>query len=240
MKIKYIFFDLDGTLLPMDQEKFLKSYFENITKHFIPFGFEPKKLIDSINKGTYAMFKNNGEKTNEDVFWDVFSSIYGNDIINQKQNFEEFYKTDFMNTKETCGFNPKSNEVIKKLKQQGYKIVLATNPLFPKIATYSRVIWGGLDSSDFELITTYENSSYCKPNLNYYLEILNRFNIDPIECLMVGNDIGEDMITKKLGMKVFLLPEFLINKVNEDIDDYPHGTFDDLLKYIEKIKNDEN
>ena len=54
-------------------------------------------------------------------------------------------------------------------------------------------------------------------------------------CLMVGNDVGEDMVAENLGMKVFLLTDCMINKDNIDITRYSHGTFDDLKKHIESI-----
>ena len=102
----------------------------------------------------------------------------------------------------------------------GYDVALATNPIFPSIATRKRISWTGLSYDDFSLVTTYENSSYCKPNLKYYEEILNKLGYKPEECLMVGNDVVEDMIAKKLGMKVFLLPNCLINKNNEVLKQY--------------------
>ena len=51
---------------------------------------------------------------------------------------------------------------------------------------------------------------------------------------MVGNDVGEDMVAKNLGMKVFLLTDCLINKSGEDLSAYPHGTFKDLEEYLNK------
>ena len=52
---------------------------------------------------------------------------------------------------------------------------------------------------------------------------------------MVGNDVGEDMVTEELGMKVFLMPADLINKVGKDISQYPQGNFSDLLAYIKSL-----
>ena len=110
--------------------------------------------------------------------------------------------------------------------------MLATNPLFPAIATESRIRWAGLNKDDFELYTTYENSCFCKPNLDYYREILSRLGLQPEECLMVGNDVGDDMVARELGMQVFLLTDCLINKTNADLSQYPHGGFDELMAYI--------
>ena len=105
----------------------------------------------------------------------------------------------------------------------------------PAIATHSRVRWAGLDPNDFEYITTYENSYHCKPNPDYYREILDKLNLDPEECLMVGNDVSEDMVAESLGMKVFLLTDSLINRTGEDIARYPHGSFGELMTFIREL-----
>ena len=113
--------------------------------------------------------------------------------------------------------------------------VLATNPIFPSVATESRAKWAGLDLSDFAHYTVYENSSSSKPNLLYYQSLLDRFGLKGEEVLMVGNDVGEDMIAETLGMKTFLITRDLINKKNEDVSRWPNGTLTDLISYLERI-----
>ena len=239
MGISTILFDLDGTLLPMEQEIFAKAYIVGLGKAAAIKGYDPKMMMNAIMAGTTAMVKNNGKNTNEKVFWDVLADNFGASILKDYHMFDKFYQTDFQKIKEVCGFVPESAEMIKGLKEKGFRIALATNPLFPSVATESRIRWAGLDVKDFELYTSYENSSHCKPNLEYYRDILAKLDVVPQECLMVGNDVGEDMIAAKLGMKVFLLTDCLINRKNEDIGVYPHGSFDDLYKYIERI-NEKN
>ena len=107
-----------------------------------------------------------------------------------------------------------------------------TNPIFPSIATESRIRWAGLEPEDFELYTTYENTGYCKPNPDYYRDILNKLNIQPEDCLMVGNDVTEDMIAASVGTDVFLLTDCMINREQKDISVYPHGSFEQLLAYL--------
>ena len=147
----------------------------------------------------------------------------------------EFYRNEFNQVQEVCGFESMAAQIVHSLKDRGYRVVLATNPLFPAIATQNRIRWAGLQPEDFEYITTYENSHYCKPNPDYYREILEQLHLQSEECLMVGNDVGEDMITQQLGMKVFLLTDCLINKQNVDISVYPHGSFDALRRYIDTL-----
>lgn len=230
--IKTILFDLDGTLLPMDQDEFLQDYFGRLVKKMIPHGYAPKRLTKSIWACTEAMVQNDGKVTNEEIFWERFSEIYGGDVRKDEPTFLEFYQNDFQEVRNSCGFDPRSSETIQELKNQGYRLILATNPLFPAIATHSRIRWAGLEPEDFEWITTYENASCCKPNPDYYREILDKLNLQPEECLMVGNDVEEDMIAELLGMQVFLLTDCLINKHQKNIDGFPHGSFPELLQFV--------
>ena len=181
------------------------------------------------------MIKNNGEKLNEHIFWENFSKVMGDKVLEHKPLFDDFYNNDFDLLSTSCGYNPKSKEVVEKVKSMGYRTVLATNPVFPKTATEKRLKWIGLSPQDFELCTTYENTSYCKPNIKYYEHILNEIGCKAEECLMVGNNVTEDMIASTLGMKVFLLTDCLINREEKDISNYHNGSYDDLIKYIESL-----
>lgn len=230
--ITTILFDLDGTLLPMDQDLFVKSYFGDLAKKLAPYGYEAKQLISTIWAGVEAMVKNDGSCTNEDAFWNQFGQIYGPEKLKDKVVFEEFYRKEFQNSQKVCGFTPESKRLTDDLKAAGYRVFLATNPIFPAVATESRIRWAGLEPSDFEGYTTYENSTSCKPNLTYYKNILQSMGGKAEECLMVGNDVAEDMVARELEMEVFLLTDCLINKNNEDISVYPHGSFPELRKKL--------
>lgn len=230
--ITTILFDLDGTLLPMDQDKFVKSYIGRMAKKLAPYGYDPELLTAGLWKGTGAMVKNNGEKTNEEVFWSVFNAILGKDCQADEELFMEYYRNEFQLVAQDCGFDSRAKEIISEIKEMGYNVVLATNPLFPSIATHSRAKWAGLNPDDFEIITTYENSRHCKPNPDYYQDILATLELKPENCVMVGNDVQEDMVAEKLGMKVFLLTDNLINRTREDISRYPHGSFPELTIFV--------
>lgn len=239
MSLKAVLFDLDGTLLPMDQDVFIKTYFKGIAAKLAPHGYEPKALIDTIWAGTVQMIKNDGQTTNEKAFWNCFASGYGEKSLEDLPLFEKFYQESFDEVQAVCGYQPAAAEMIAKLKKAGLRVVLATNPIFPSIATRKRIRWAGLQPEDFELFTTYENSRYCKPNLRYYEEILEQLHVSPEECLMVGNDVGDDMVAQKLGMQVYLLTDCLINKANEDISHYNHGNFCELVQWLDTL-NAEN
>ena len=235
MKITTVLFDLDGTLLPMDQDTFIKAYFGGLVKKLAPHGYDKDKVIAAIWSGTKQMIKNTGDKTNEEAFWQEFCKIFGQNALKDIPIFDEFYANEFCKVKDVCGYAPKAATTVRAIKESGFRIALATNPLFPSTATEQRISWTGLNHSEFEYFTTYENSHYCKPNLDYYREVMTVLDISPNECLMVGNDVGEDMIAEKLGAKVFLLTDCLINKDGINISRFPNGSFDELTDFIASI-----
>ena len=235
MSIKVVLFDLDGTLLPMDQDTFIKAYLGGMAKKLAPHGYDSDTLVKAVYAGMKAMTGNDGSCTNEEAFWDAFTGILGEQVKEDMPIFDDFYRKEFQGVKNICGFLPEAAQTVRKLKEMGYRVALATTPMFPSIATESRIRWAGLEPEDFEIFTTYENYHYCKPNLNYYREVVEKLGVKPEECLMVGNDVGEDMVTEELGMKVFLMPADLINKVGKDVSKYPQGNFEDLLTYISEM-----
>lgn len=235
MSIKMVLFDLDGTLLPMDMNEFTAGYFKLLAKKAMPYGYELESMVKAIWHGTAAMVRNDGSCKNEDAFWKDFASIYGEKALKDRPLFDEFYANEFQDARQFCGYNAKAAQTVRWVSDQGLRVALATNPLFPSIATQTRIRWTGLEPEDFEFFTTYENIGWCKPNPDYYREVLRWADLNAEDCLMVGNDVGEDMIAAELGMKVFLLTDCLINKAGEDIDKYPNGGFDELKRYVEDL-----
>lgn len=229
-------FDLDGTLLPMpNQELFLNAYFKALSKKFMLHGIDHQKLIKALWVGIDAMINNNGEMSNAERFWQVFCPLMEEEYDKLEPLFDHFYRNEFSEARETTYANPNAALCVRLLKEKGYKLALATNPLFPQVATYNRIQWAGLRPEDFELVTTYENSTYCKPNIKYYEEILSNIGKKAENCIMVGNDVKEDMCVISLGMDSFLLNECLINSENSDISGLKQGSFEDLLKMINEL-----
>lgn len=126
-----ILFDLDATLLPMDQDVFVKEYFKHLAGKLAPHGYEARPLVDAVWKGTAAMIRNDGSRSNEDAFWSEFVNIFGEDALSDRPLFDEFYTNEFENARAVCGFNPAAARTVKALKDAGFRVALATNPIFP-------------------------------------------------------------------------------------------------------------
>ena len=232
MKLKAVLFDLDGTLLPLEQDVFTRTYFELMTKKLMPYGYPPDKLIEAV----WDMASNDGTMTTEERFWKKFCELFGKDSLKDKYVFEDFYQNEFYEIKKVCGYNELVRDAVMLAKSLGLKVAVATNPLFPAVATNTRLAWTGVTEEDFELVTTYENSHYSKPGLKFYTEVLEKLGVEPHETLMVGNDTLDDMIAEELGIDVFLITDYLVNRQNKDISAYKKGSFKDLINYLENLK----
>jgi len=228
-----ILFDLDGTLLSMDLEEFTSCYFGLVEKCFKDSKYDPKLLVKTIYAGTSAMMKNTGSKTNEEIFWETFEEV--SKISKQKieHDFEQFYLHDFQMIKDRVVINPAIVEAIEILKQKGYRMICSTNPLFPSIASHSRLKWSGVDPSAFDYVTTFEDFHYCKPNPQYFEEVLKKYNIDPTKCIMVGNDAQEDGAVQALQIPLYLINDHLINRNNAPIS---ACWCDDSKAFLELVK----
>ena len=239
--LKAVLFDLDGTLLPMDQKLFMKDYFGRLIRRLAPLGYTPESFLASMQAGITAMVTNDGSRTNEEAYWDAYTAVSGKEILNHMSIFEDFYGNEFDEVAPTCGYNPKAAETVHALTARGVRVTLATNPLFPHIATEKRIRWAGLTPEDFELYTTYEDIGTCKPNPDYYRTILARMGLTPDECIMVGNDVAEDMVAAaEAGIRGFLLTDCLINTPAANINDYPHGSFHELNVYLETLLSEQS
>ena len=230
-QITTVLFDLDGTLLPMDTEQFTKVYFGLLAKKAAPYGYEPEPLVAAVWKGTKAMVKNDGTQTNDRRFWDLFCQTMGGEESQLRPEFDNFYAREFHGAKSACGENPWAKKAVHGLRAKGYDVILATNPIFPRVGVETRLSWVGLTLEDFSHVTSYENYTTCKPNPEYYGEILRNTGKRPEECLMVGNDAVEDTAALEKGISVYLVTDCLLNPTGRDLTGIPHGSFREFLTF---------
>ena len=231
--MKAILFDLDGTLLPLDEKLFVDIYFTELSKVFSEYNIESNKLVEAIWTATHEIIKNDGKRTNEEAFWEKFKSIINIDLSNVKEVLEKFYANEFFTKLKKCSTeNNLAKVAVNLAKKNGRKVVLATNPVFP-IDALVRLKWTGLDVDDFDYVSHYSNSSFSKPNPKYYLDLCEKLDVEPKDCLMIGNDERQDIFAaSSAGMNCYLVTDYLYTypecKVNCE-----KGSFEDL---IEKLK----
>lgn len=231
-QINTVLFDLDGTLLPFEQEEFVRNYFGRLAVKLAPMGFEKEALIKGILAGMGAMTGNDGSKTNEIAFWEVFEELLHTKREHLEGAFLEFYQKDFDAVKEVLPEGLNYRQLFDSLQSKGYQLVLATNPLFPREAVATRLSWIGLSLDDFSYVTTFDNSCYCKPNPAYYAHILKEIDRRPEECVMIGNNTLEDMAAEEIGITVGLVTTNLENRNHLDVNQFIHGTLEEVLEAL--------
>ena len=62
-----------------------------------PLGYDKEAFANVIWKGTEAMYKNDGSKTNEEVFWDYFAKVFGEEKLKDKYDKNGHYSANFIN-----------------------------------------------------------------------------------------------------------------------------------------------
>jgi len=203
-QIKAILFDLDGTLLHLDINLFIKDYLKGLSAcvaHILP----PNKFIPHLMKISRAMEQNDGTDTNENVFKKSFFPFMGHPQEEIEPIFMKFYEQEFPKLRHIAKKKPDARTLMEKVFNQGYDVVIATTPLLPKIAIEERLEWAGIVDFPYKLITSYENMKATKPNLLYFKQILNVIDQPANSCLMVGDE-HKDMVAANLGIHTFLVP----------------------------------
>lgn len=235
MRYQAILFDLDGTLLPMELESFMKLYFGALVKVLAPLGFTPETLFKPFWAATKAMMGNTTGKLNADVFWETFSALTQLDRAQAEPICDAFYLDGFQAARAGTKDNPLAAEAIRLAHEKADKVVLATNPLFPMAGQKTRLSWIGLTPEDFDLVTCYTSDRHCKPNPAYFTDICDRLGLDPAQCLMIGNDDREDMhCAAAIGMSGYLVTDCrLIDREHPWTG--PQGSFADMIEMLRKL-----
>jgi FMN phosphatase YigB (HAD superfamily) len=232
MKLTALLFDLDGTLLPMDNERFTKGYFKHLAArvaHLLP----PEQFIAQVLSSTKAMVKNDDPNlTNEQVFKSDFLGALNAKADDYFPLLEDFYAKEFGELSHLSDPTPLAREICLTALEKGYKLVLATNPLFPRQATEHRMRWAGIADVPFELVTTYEESHFCKPNPNYYREIAQKIGVPAESCMMIGNDPFEDLMAGTVGMQTYWVNDHSAIENGKQLPFDHQGTLEDLLRFI--------
>lgn len=232
--LRQVLFDLDGTLIHFDHRRFVQTYIALLSKKLGEF-MAPTKFGGHLLAATARMIRaSDGKRTNEEIFWAYFRAHTDLDRRRIEPCIDAFYVGEFQQIRKMVTA-PDISPSLEKIAAKNIPMAIATNPVFPAAAVRARLAWGNFSNISFNWITSYENSHYCKPNPLYYAEIAERVGVHPSECLMVGNDVSEDLIAGSVGMKTYLLTDAMINRGGAPIQADYIGTVEDFCRDIDQI-----
>lgn len=231
--IKALLFDLDGTLLGLNQDEFVRAYLSALSKKVAPY-VDPKILVKQIIASTEAMVRNTDPtRTNEEVFMEDFFKAIRVDPKVLLPVFDEFYRNEFTQLSSVTTRHPEARRMVEATLRLGLDAIVATNAVFPRIAMWERLRWAGVDDLAIKLVTAYEDMHACKPNPEYYQEILDRCNLKADECVMIGNDPLEDTAAGLLGIKTILVTDWLVPRNEKSFPADFVGTLAEVTELIE-------
>lgn len=235
MPMNAVLFDLDGTLLPFDLDEFMGAYFRCLAPYFSDM-YKPDELVAWVLRAMRQVVDNESPTlTNEEKFR---SALFDGDPAKTGiawPIFERFYETSFEELRHLTHPTKIAREICRTLIEKGYRVVLATNPVFPCVATRARMRWAGIGDIPFDVVTTMENSHFCKPNPKYFLEILDNMGMSAEDCLMVGNDVQEDGVATYVGMQAYLVTDHRIDRGLGTVPWIAEGTLADFYAYVQQL-----
>lgn len=227
---KAILFDLDGTLLPLDMEEFLPKYMLALAEKV---ELEPRLLSQELVASTMKMIANDGKATNSEVFAQDFFPKFSREQKELEALIELFYEEDFPLLGTGIEAAPAARNAVEAAFAITPKVVIATNSVFPREAIVERMRWANVHDFPYTLITCYQEMSSAKPSLAYYREILAKIGVEPEEAWMIGNDVEEDLVAGALGVKTFLVEDFLIHREPGPINCQWQGSLEECAKLLE-------
>ena len=210
-ELKAVVFDMDDTLLSINLNAFIGVFALD----------EANLLAQAARKSAVSMFTsmggamlelNNGERakgdmrTNRQFFADELERRSGVPLLEPAVlDMIEFYEREILPKKNDrlISARPRegAHEAVEAVLDRGLRIALLTNPSFSRTCIECRMGWGDMLDMPFELVTTWENSTRCKPCAGYYLEALEKLGLSPEETLMVGNDPKRDFPSPAIGLQ---------------------------------------
>jgi FMN phosphatase YigB (HAD superfamily) len=233
-----VLFDLDDTLLSNNMDQFIPAYLQGLSRSFdkIP----PQKTIQGVLSATGLMVRNQDPSlTLENVFDNYFYPEVGFTKQELQEKINHFYAEDFGKLQSLTSPRPESLEVVKYALHQGHTVVIATNPLFPRVAILQRLDWAGLTpyKDQISIVTTYESFHFSKPNIEYLAEILAQLGWNNQPTVLIGNSYEDDIIPAvKLGINAFWLNDGTETKTFKS-DLITNGKIKQVIPWLEKMGN---
>ena len=227
--------DLDDTLLGNEMDTFLPAYLQALSGHLSNY-VEPGRMVNALLAATREMVENQDPGcTLEEVFDDAFYPAIGIEKAAIHPAIDTFYEQVFPSLRSLTRFRPEAVRLIDTAISRGYRIAIATNPLFPHTASLQRVVWAGFDQQEypFALVSTYEHFHFSKPNPAYFAEILASMGWTDGPVLMVGDDLKRDIEPAgQMGLNTFWIrPQAA--EVDQAANPGGQGSLDELLPWLD-------
>jgi len=219
--IKAIIFDLDNTLIDFMSMK--KAASTAAANAMIEAGLKsyPEDLADAL----FSFYLGHGIES-DDAFEEYLVQEYkAVDYRILAAAVNAYLKEKYLHLKPYPGVV----DTLRELKQQGLKLGVVSDGL--RLKAWMRLNGAGLDGY-FDAVVTYDDTGKRKPAKEPFLLICDQLEVNPEECLMLGDWPERDVQGGRLaGMKTCLAK---YGQMHETKADYQIESFSKLLTIVDR------
>lgn len=196
--------DLDDTLLTNGMDTFIPAYLQTLAEDLRDQA-DPEAMINALLAGTRRMYANEDPtRTLQQAFDARFYPALGLDPTALAPRLARFYAEVFPRLRHLTAPRPAAQRLVAAARARGYRLALASNPLFPRAAIIERLRWAGLDPARFDLIPGYETFHFVKPHPAFFAELLAQLGCPEGPMVMIGNDPDDDIAAaRRLGLPTY-------------------------------------
>lgn len=201
--------DLDDTLLGTQMEAFIRGYIGLLSQHMMPY-VDPSRMVPTLMSATQQMVVNRRpDRTLEETFDQAFYPHLGIEKESVRASLEQFYQQIYPQLQPLTFSVPGVEFLFEEALRRGWRVAIATNPLYPRQAILHRLHWAGVrwDQAPVEIVPSYETFHFAKPNPAYFAELLGRLDWPDGQIIMIGDATQEDVT----GASEMGIPTFWIN-----------------------------
>jgi FMN phosphatase YigB (HAD superfamily) len=231
--IKAVFFDLDGTLVDVKMNDFISSYIEGLACHFTDIA-RRYTVSSALREAMLVLLSGaDGFDSNEKLFFAVLRQRLEIEPDLFFRRLESYCADGLAALRPLIRPLPLARQILDVCRARGLRMVVATNPIFPRPIIDARLAWGGFADFPFDLVTSIENTRYCKPDPRFFSDLLDSFGLAPEEAIMIGNDTEHDLAAHGVGIPTFLVDTWLVDRGARFTPDF-RGGHRDLLLFLEE------
>jgi FMN phosphatase YigB (HAD superfamily) len=203
--IKYIFFDLDNTLVRCSP--FISPFFVWRLAQIYQESCSFLKVIQglvSVKKNMRELSPNTC--TNYQRFVQSFAHGSGLPINTCLEIDQRSMPHVLCSLKPFFRPIPAAQSLVAQL-ESSLTLMLATNALWPEYFAWLRLKWALIDPRRFLLTSHAHNMKNCKPHQAYYKELISHAQILPELCLYIGDSYTKDSPAIQVGITTIILSD---------------------------------
>jgi FMN phosphatase YigB (HAD superfamily) len=230
--IKAALFDLDGTLINVDMQQFVPAYLRRLAGRLANYA-DPQRTVRTLHDAVMSMLAGTaGECSLEEVLRTMLAEQLQLAWPDYQAGLAAFCREDLDALRPLIKPHPLARALVTSCVARGWRVALATNPIFPRAVIEARLAWGGLADLPFQPVTSYETSRHCKPHAGFFTDLLAELDLEPQACLMVGNDTLHDLAAARIGLPTCLLTTWRIDRPGSELPADWEGQHHALLELL--------